>query len=69
MRKTNFHNIAIRGNTKAEIDELKRKLQEDYLPNATYDDLLKALLEKNKRIKMSPKDLKILLAKSKGVNW
>jgi len=69
MRKTNFSNISVRGETKKEIDELKRKLSNEYLSDATYDDLINIFLRKNKKIVLSPNELKELFIKSRGVRF
>ena len=69
MRKTNFNNIPIRGETKKELDELKEKLSKEYIHNATYDDLIKIFLQKNKQIVLSQNEIRNLLLKPKGVKW
>ena len=69
MRKTNFSNISVRGETKKEIDELKRKLSNEYLSDATYDDLINIFLRKNKKIVLSPNEFKELFVKSRGIRF
>ena len=69
MRKTNFNNIGVRGNTKKELDELKKRLSEEYISNATYDDLMQIFLQKNKKIVLSKEEISLLILKSKGVKW
>lgn len=69
MRKTNFSNIGIRGETKKELEELRKILNEEYLSNATYDDLMKIFLKKHKKITLTPNELKSLLSESRGVKW
>jgi len=67
MRKTNFSNIGVRGDTKKELEELKNKLSEEYIRDATYDDLMKIFLQKNKKIILSQNELNKLLLNSRGV--
>ena len=69
MRKTNFRNIGVRGETKRELDELKKRLSKEYISNATYDDLIRIFLQKNKKIILSENELKDLLLKPKGIKW
>lgn len=69
MRKTNFRNVGIRGETKNELDNLKRKLSEEYISDATYDDLIRIFLQKNKKITLSKDEIKELIIKVKGVKW
>ena len=69
MRKTNFNNIGVRGDTKKELDELKKRLSEEYISNATYDDLIRIFLQKNKKIVLSKEEISLLILKSKGVKW
>lgn len=69
MRKTNFSNIGVRGDTKKELDNLKRKLSNEYISNATYDDLIRIFLQKNKKITLSKDELKDIVLKVKGVKW
>jgi len=69
MRKTNFSNIGIRGETKEELDKLKEKLATEYISNATYDDLIRIFLRKNKKIILSEGEIRDLLLKPKGVNF
>jgi len=67
MAKTNFRNVGVRGDTKEELEELKNKLCEIYFPKATYDDLIRIFLQKNKRITLNGNELKELLLRSKGI--
>ena len=69
MRKTNFNNIGVRGDTKKELDELKKRLCEEYISGATYDDLIRIFLQKNKKIVLSKEEISLLILKSKGVRW
>ena len=69
MRKTNFNNIGVRGDTKKELDELKKRLSEEYISNATYDDLIRIFLQKNKKIVLSKEEISLLILKTKGVKW
>ena len=66
VRKTNFTQIGIRGETKKEIDELKKRLEECY-PSATYDELMKILMEKNSKIIFSNRDIKKIILKERGI--
>lgn len=66
LRHKNFAHIPVNPETKEEIDELKKKLQDKY-PNITYEEMMKIFLEKNKNIVMTENELKRLLAKSRGV--
>jgi len=69
MRKTNFNNIGVRGNTKKELDKLKKRLSEEYISGATYDDLIRIFLQKNKKIVLSKEELSLLILKPNGVRW
>lgn len=69
VRKTNFSNIGVRGETKKEFEELKKMLNDKYIPDATSDDLMKILLEKNKKITLTPEELKNFIVKIKGVKF
>jgi hypothetical protein len=67
MRKTNFSNIGIRDETKKELEELKKRLCENYLSDATYDDLIRIFLKKNKKITLNQNELKELLLSQRGI--
>ena len=69
MRKTNFNNIGVRGDTKKELDELKKRLSEEYISGATFDDLIRIFLQKNKKITLSKDEIRELVIRTKGVKW
>lgn len=69
MRRTNYRNIGIREKTKTELDELKKKLNEEYLSGATYDDLITIFLQKHKRLTLTSAEIKTLVAQLRGVKW
>jgi len=66
-RKTNFSHIPVRGDTKKEVDELKQQLSNCYT-EATYDELVRILLEKHKKLRLSDNDIKIIVGKMRGIN-
>jgi hypothetical protein len=66
MAKRNYSHIAVRDDTKQIVDELKKKLCEKY-NDATYDELMKILLNKHEKILISEKEINELIAKSRGV--
>jgi len=65
-RKTNFFHIPVRGDTRKEVDNLKDQLKKKY-PDATYDELIKIFIEKQNKITLSDKDIKIIMCKSRGI--
>jgi len=67
VRKINFTQIGIRGDTKKEIDKLKEELEKCY-PQATYDELMKIFLEKHNKITLSDRDVKKIILKTRGIN-
>jgi len=69
MRKTNYVNISVKYDTKQILKELLDELDKNYLSGATYDDLVKVLVTKHKKIKLTSQELKYLVAELRGVRW
>lgn len=66
MNNKNFSHIPVRYETKILVDKLKKQLSEKY-NKATYDELMRILINKHNKIVISDKEIKELIAKSRGI--
>lgn len=67
MAKINFENIAVRGDKKHEIDNLRKKLSELGFFNVTYDEMMEILLQKNKKYTFSNDEISKILRQCRGL--
>jgi len=65
-RKTNFSHIPVRGDTKEQVDKLKEQLAKCY-NETTYDEIVRILLEKHRKLKLSDSDVKRIVGKMRGI--
>jgi len=66
MVKKNYAHVPVLEPTKKELEDLKDKLKEFYY-EPTYDELIKILVEKNKKVVLSGNDVRKIMNKSRGV--
>lgn len=67
-RKINFEHIAVRSETKKELEKLKCQLGEFY-EDVSYEKLIRIFLEKNKKLVLSSKEVADIINKKRCVNY
>lgn len=67
-RKINFEHIAVRSETKKELEKLKQQLGEFY-DDVSYEKLMRIFLEKNKKLVLSSKEVSDIINKKRCVNY
>ena len=67
MANKSFSHLAISGNQKKEVDEIKKLLESVGISDPTYEEVMQVLLEKNRNFILPTNKIKDIIKKSRGI--
>jgi len=67
MVGVNFHRIPVKSERFKEINDLKDRIEKIGIKGLTYDEAIALLLEKDRRLKMSEKDVGEIMKHLRGI--
>lgn len=68
MRKKSFWHLPVNSDRQAEIEKVKKSMEDLGIQNPTYDEAVAILLEKNNKIKLSKSEVANIIKRNRGID-